>query len=296
MIRKLQALGLDVRLVDGHEARDIMPVLGPAVIGASFSPNDAQINPLELVIAYASAARRLGARLCTFTRVTDIKKNGQELLAVITDRGPVKTGLVINAAGVWSARVAAMVGEELPLKPLKGEILVTEAMPPMMRGTLISAKYLLSKSSAEAGSGNVAPRRSVGITLAQVAHGNLLVGSTREQADFDRRSTYAGISELSRQLLDIAPAVSNIHIIRAYAGLRPITPDGLPIIGRSPALPGFITATGHGGDGLILSAITGRFVADLATGTENPAELAPFTYDRFSPQGATVERNTTAKV
>jgi glycine/D-amino acid oxidase-like deaminating enzyme len=296
MIAKLQTLGLDVRLIDGDETRAMMPVLGQAVIGASHSPNDAQINPLELVVAYASAARRLGAALCTFTEVTGIERNGRQILAVQTNKGRIKTETVINTAGVWSPQLARLVGLDLPLKPLKGEILVTEVMPPLLRGTLISAKYLLSKTSLETASGAQTPRRSVGVTLVQVAHGNFLVGSTREQADYDRRSTYAGISELSRQLLDIAPAVANIHIIRAYAGLRPITPDGLPIIGPAPELPGFIIASGHGGDGLILSAITGQMVTELVAGVADPAQLAPFAADRFAPEGETVEGKTPVKV
>ncbi len=283
MTATLHTLGLDVQSVDGDEARSIMPVLGPAAIGASYSPKDAIINPLTLVVAYAAAACRLGANICAFTEVTGIETDGNRILSVLTNKGKVDTDTVINAAGVWSPQLARMVGLDLPVGPLKGELLITAAMPPIMRGTLISAKYLLSKAKLEQANGGETPKRSVGITLAQVDRGNFIVGSTREQAGFDRQSSYAGISELSRQMVEVAPALANVHIIRAYAGLRPITPDGLPIIGRVPQLPGFIIAAGHGGDGLALSAVTGEIISQIFNGTAKPDTLASFSPSRFAP-------------
>jgi len=282
MAATLHTLGLDVQLVGGDEARSIMPVLGPTIIGGSYSPRDATINPLKLVVAYADAARRMGANICAFTTVTGIEAEGDRILSILTNKGKVHTDTVINAAGVWAPELARMVGLDLPVAPLKGELLVTEPMPPMMRGTLIAAKYLLSKAKLEQTDGEETPKRSVGITLVQVDRGNFIVGSTREQADFDRRSTYAGISEESLQLLELTPSLANVHLIRAYAGLRPITSDGLPIIGRVPKLPGFIMAAGYGGDGLVLSAVTAEIISTIINGTASPDTLAPFSYNRFT--------------
>jgi sarcosine oxidase subunit beta len=175
-----------------------------------------------------------------------------------------------------------MANVDLPVSPLKGELLVTERMPLRMQGTLIAAKYLLSKARAEGESGGRTPKRSVGITLVQVAHGNFIVGSTREQADFDRRSTYDGIRELVHQLLELAPGLANVHLLRAYAGLRPLTPDGSPIIGRTPQLPGFIQAAGFGGDGLAMSAITADLILGIVAGSADNELLADFALDRFT--------------
>lgn len=282
MVSTLQMLGLDVQLIASDEARAMMPVLGPTILGASYSPRDATINPLKLVTAYADSARRLGANICTFTEVTGLETDGDHILAVLTNRGKIYTDTVVNAAGVWASHMAGMVGVDLPVTPLKGELLVTEPMPPMMRGTLISAKYLLSKAKLEQTGDAAPPKRSVGITLVQVERGNFIVGSTREQAGFDRRSTYAGICEEVRQLLELAPDLGNIHLIRAYAGLRPITPDGLPIIGRAPELPGLILAAGYGGDGLVLSAVTAEIVAAIFSGDPTPDTLAALSYSRFA--------------
>ena len=152
----------------------------------------------------------------------------------------------------------------------------------MMRGTLIAARYLASKARAEEGEqSGPASRRSVGVTLVQVRHGNFIVGSTREQAGHDRRSTQAGMSELSRQLLALAPRLADVHLLRSYAGLRPLTSDGKPIIGPMPALPGFVMAAGYGGDGLVMSALSGQLIADMLTGTPDVDLAATFSYERF---------------
>ena len=287
MNSNLLSLGLDVELCDGGQARGFMPVLGDSVIGGSYSSRDAQINPLELVVACAQAAKQHGAVFTTFTELLEIETSGNSIVSVQTSAGRVMTDTVVNAAGVWAPQVARMVNVILPVSPLKGELLVTERMPPQMQGTLIAAKYLLSKARAEGEVGGRTPKRSVGITLVQVAHGNFIVGSTREQADFDRRSTYYGIRELVHQLLELTPGLANVHLLRAYAGLRPLTPDGSPIISRTPQLPGFIQAAGFGGDGLAMSAITADLILGIITASADEEFLADFALDRFTTSEVT---------
>lgn len=279
----LQSLGLAVDLLDGQQAREMMPILGNSVIGGSYSPGDAQINPLELVVSCARAAKRYGAMFANYTKLQAIEISGDSILSVQTSAGRVLTDTVINAAGIWASEVARLGGVELKISPLKGELLVTERLPPLMHGTLIAAKYLLSKARAEGEAGGRAPKRTVGITLVQVAHGNLIVGSTRELAEYDMRSTLPGLHELVRQLLDLTPALANVHLLRGYAGLRPLTPDGSPIISRVPQLPGFIQVAGFGGDGLAMSAITAEMVLGLLTGTADHELLANFSIERFTP-------------
>jgi glycine/D-amino acid oxidase-like deaminating enzyme len=284
MIAKLKANGLDVEIVDGDGARAAMPVLGPLVIGASICRPDSIINPLELVTSYARHARRLGATLCTGTEVTGIECRGNKIMGVQTNRGCIATSKVVDACGVWSSMVARMVGFDLPVKPRKGELLVTEPVPPFIKGTLIAARYLVSKTSTAVSSEAPGASRTVGVTLAQARRGNLIVGSTREFAGYDRRSTYAGIHELAHQLVEIVPALKSIRVIRSYAGLRPITPDGLPVIGGLPGMPDFVVATGHEGDGIVLSAVTASIVTNLITGAPDTRNLEPLSCARFSPK------------
>jgi glycine/D-amino acid oxidase-like deaminating enzyme len=97
------------------------------------------------------------------------------------------------------------------------------------------------------------------------------------------RSTFAGIHELVRQLLDLTPALGHVHLLRGYAGLRPLTPDGSPIISRTPHLPGFIQVAGFGGDGLAMSAITADILLGMLTDNPDVELLANFSMERFSP-------------
>jgi glycine/D-amino acid oxidase-like deaminating enzyme len=281
MNTNLSVMGLDVELLDERQAQKVMPVLGDNILGGSYSSKDAQINPLELVVACAQAAKVYGAIFSTFTELQEIEILGDKIVAVQTSAGRVLTETVINAAGVWAPHIAEMAGVTVPVFPLKGELLVTERMPSQMHGTLIAAKYLLSKAKAEGEASGQAPKRSVGITLVQVAHGNFIVGSTRELADYDKRSTYDGIRELVHQLLELTPKLANVHLLRAYAGLRPLTPDGSPIISRTPGLSGLIHAVGFGGDGLAMSAITAEMILGLLTDSADEALLANFTLERF---------------
>jgi glycine/D-amino acid oxidase-like deaminating enzyme len=284
MVSKLKVNGLEVEIVDGDGARAAMPVLGPLVIGASICRLDAIINPLELVMSYVRHARRLGATFCTGTEVTGIECRGDKVTGVQTNRGGIATPKVVDACGVWSPAVARMVGFDLPIKPRKGEILVTEPVPPFIKGTLIAARYLVSKASTQVSSETPGASRTVGVTLAQARRGNLIVGSTREFAGYDRRSTYAGIHELARQLVEIVPTMKNIRVIRSYAGQRPITPDGLPVISGLPGMPDFVVATGHEGDGIVLSAVTASIVTNLITGAPDARNIEALSCARFNPK------------
>ena len=164
----LRSLGLDVELLDRKEARSYMPLLGENIIGASYSPNDAQINPLELVVACFQAAKKHGAHFSTYTTLENIEISGNKIIAINTSAGKVKTNTIINAAGVWSSEVAKILNISLPISPLKGELLITERMPKQMQGTLIAAKYLLSKAGAEGKKDGRSQKRTVGITMVQV--------------------------------------------------------------------------------------------------------------------------------
>ena len=278
--RALQDSDIDATFVNAAEARSLQPALARHICGASYCTEDCIVNPLELIVGYARAAKRLGATIRTFTEVVGIERQRNRIFAVLTNRGRIPTATIVNAAGAWSPVLAGMVNLDLPVVPRKGEMFVTEPMPPMLKGGIFSARYLVSKEmpTAEAETDEM----RVGMGTSQTRSGNLLIGSTREFAGFDRRSTYRAIQELMRQPVELLPSVSGIHVIRAFAGLRPATPDGLPILGQSPDLPGFITASGHEGDGVALSPITGKTIAELVVGKVDEEKLTPFSSSRFA--------------
>ncbi len=169
-----------------------------------------------------------------------------------------------------------MIGLQIPIKPRRGQIIVTEACHPMLKHCLISTKYIASKFNPDLAEGN-----SEGISIEQTKDGNLLLGSTREFVGFDKRTTVEGLNKIIRQTSKIIPTLRDLKIIRAFAGLRPWTTDGLPILGPVETIQGFIMAAGHEGDGIALSPITGELIAQLIVDNRSDIPLDDFRLNRF---------------
>lgn len=268
--------GLDVTLLD-REQRDFPePALSAKLLGATYCKLDGRINPIYLTRAFIAGARRLGARIYPHCAATAIKVRAERVAAVSTQLGTVATARVINACGVYAPHIGQLVRLNIPIRPRRGQILVTEPLKPLIRHSLLSATYLAAKYDPE-----LAQSRGMGISLEQTARGNLLIGSTREFAGFDRRTTSEGIRRIARKIVRIVPTLKEVRVIRTYAGLRPYTPDGLPILGKVRALDGFLMAAGHEGDGIALSAVTGKMIADLIVEGHTDPDLAPFALERF---------------
>jgi sarcosine oxidase subunit beta len=268
--------GLAMELIDGDEARRREPCLSGKVIAATFSTLDAQVNPYALTFAFLAAARSAGARILTGFEVSGIEVVSGKAAGVLTGDGRISTPVVVNAAGALAAEVGRLAGLEIPITPRRGQILVTAAVPPLLRHCLISAQYVAAKFDPE-----LAARGGTGFSLEQVDSGNVLIGSSREFVGFDRRTTFEGIRTIASRIVPVVPALKRVPVIRTFGGLRPYTPDGLPILGRVAGLEGFIMAAGHEGDGIALSAITGELIADLIATGRTQFPLDDFRLERF---------------
>jgi sarcosine oxidase subunit beta len=268
--------GLEVELIEGEEARRREPCLSEKVIAATYSALDAQVNPYGLTYAFLRAAKTAGARVLLGEAVRDIKVASGKTEAVITDRREISAPVVVNAAGAWAADIGRMVGLEVPISPRRGQILVTAAVPPLLRHCLISAQYVAAKFNPQ-----LAARGGMGFSLEQAENGNILIGSTREFVGFDRRTTFEGIRMIASRIAPVIPALKRVPVIRTFGGLRPYTPDGLPILGPVEGLEGFIMAAGHEGDGIALSAVTGELIADLIATGRTQFPLEAFRLGRF---------------
>lgn len=275
-VQNQQAIGLDVHLLDRKQVRLREPGLSGRIIGAAHSPLDAKINPINLTLGFALAAGNHGARILTRTPVTEILVKNNRVTGVVTSRGPIRADLVVNAAGAAAGNVARMAGIEMPVMPRRGQIAVTHAGPPVLHHCLISAGYIAAKYNPE-----LARTAGQGISMEQTENGNLLLGSTREFAGFDTGNTLGAIRKIITEAAVRLPALASFQIIRTFAGLRPWTPDGLPILGSVSKLDGFVMAAGHEGDGIALSAITGELMADSLLGKKPAIPLDRFSPDRF---------------
>ncbi len=281
LVAEQHAAGLAVELIAGGELRRLEPLLSERVIAATCSPCDAQVNPYALTFALIREACTAGARLLAGEPVTGIEVASGRVQAVRTPQRRIPTPIVVNAAGAHAPEIGRLAGIEIPITPRRGQILVTAPRPPLLRHGMISARYIAAKFNPE-----LAAAGEMGFSLEQAESGNLLIGSTREFAGFDRRTTFAGIRAVARRILPLFPALASLPVIRTFAGLRPYTPDGLPILGPVAAIEGFWMAAGHEGDGIALSAVTGELVASSIVGETPLLPLDPFRLERFFQEGA----------
>lgn len=292
LARRQRRAGVDVELVDGRALRALEPHLAPDLEVAARYPQDAQVQPVLASSALIAAARARGARLLPGAEVLEVARAGDgRVHAVVTSLGRVTTGAVVNAAGPWSAEVARAAGSDLPVRPRRGHIIVTEPLPPLVRHKVYEADYVdtLVTDTAEA---------QVSTVVEGTMSGTILIGSSRELVGFDRTIDVDVLGRMAERAIRLFPVLAGVAMLRAYVGFRPWSPDHLPIIGPDPRVPGLVHATGHEGAGVGLAAATGQLVAALLAGTAPVLDPAPFRPDRPSldPTGhhATTERAAAA--
>ncbi|MFT9846220.1 NAD(P)/FAD-dependent oxidoreductase [Aneurinibacillus sp. REN35] len=264
-VEKQQHSGIRVDLLSQAETHAMQPTLSPHVVGATWSGEDADVNPLLVTHGFASAAKRAGAVIMTHTEVMGIMKEKNRVTGVMTSRGAIATELIINAAGPYAPTIGRLAGVEIPIIPRRGMILITERMPPMLKGNMLCAQYITAKHMAGAEPAKQQEDRcGIGLSFGQTKSGNFLLGGSREFTGFDRHVPPETLRKIASHACRIIPFLCNTRIIRTMVGFRPFTGDGLPIIGEAPELKGFIIAAGHEGDGIALSPITGMIVANIA--------------------------------
>ena len=275
-VEEQRTSGLDVELIDGDEARRREPCLSRKVIAATFSAMDSQVNPYALTFSFLRAAESAGARILRGEEVKGIEVVSGKVTGVFASNRRISSPVVVNAAGALAAEVGRLAGLEIPITPRRGQIIVTKAVPPLLRHCLISAQYVAAKFKPE-----LTATGGMGFSLEQTDSGNILIGSTREFVGFDRRTTFDGVRTIASRIVPVIPALKHVPVIRTFGGLRPYTPDGLPILGKVAGLEGFIMAAGHEGDGIALSAITGELIADLIATGRTQFPLDAFRLERF---------------
>jgi sarcosine oxidase subunit beta len=277
-----QAVGLPAELLDVTEARRREPALNPAIRGAVFAPYGGALNPFRLTLGYARAARARGADIRPGTDITGLVRRGDRIVGVRTPAGEQPAGLVILAAGSWSTSLAATANVRIPVVPRQGMMVVTEPAPFRLRHVLKPIKsdpdpWTFSQPWPPGSAGtpgydpNLPPGKGMGI--AQTEAGNLLIGSTSRFVGLDVTPTLDGIRYIVDHTATVVPTVRTLRVLRAWAGLRPYVPDGLPLLGPAPGVDGLLIATGHDGSGVNLAPVTAKIVASLVTGAK--LDLAP---------------------
>ncbi len=288
-VAQRQADGVDIRILDGDEARALAPILPETVLGATFCPLDAQMDSRRYVRAFGAAAQRAGARIVEGSAVRAFERDGRRVIEVVTDSGTFTPGRVVVAAGAWTPHLLRQLGVDLPIHPMRLQIVQTEPMPPMLGPVLYGPAAVkqyqifreLPSFSADAFANEAEKRHGMVLLEAacQTADGSYLLGCAMDYPGFDWQPDLAGVALVNEGMAAALPALRAARFARAWAGILPFTTDNLPIIGPLPELDDVIVAAGHVfGNGA--GPTTGRLVADLICGGDPIMDMTPFRADR----------------
>jgi len=278
--------GLGVEIIDKKRLKKLQPNVSDHIIASTYCARDSQVNPMDLMKGYRLAALSMGMELKLRVHPVEMNRNSSKWTTRLSDGAVVESEAVVNATGAYANEVCSLVGMEIPMIPLKGQVLVTEQLPRLGETNAWSALYIASKLKkselSDASSNPMAQKYGLGFAFSGTHNGNYLIGSTREKAGFDRTTIPEAIALLGNQAKHFFPVLAKAHIIRTFAGLRPSTPDGMPFVGEVSSLPGFYMAAGHEGDGIALSPITGKVIADMICGVKPEFDLTALKADRFA--------------
>jgi glycine oxidase len=266
-----RAMGLDVTALRGREVRRLEPALAPATRAGFLAAGERSVDPPALVEALrrAASAAGVGFVAAKVERIATAPEHGRATGVVLADADEprrIDAGTVVLAAGCRSAGVAGLPEAAAPpVRPVKGEILTLRQPPgpPLVTHTV---RGLV---------------RGFTVYLVPRADGRLVVGATVQERGWDTRVTAGGSYELLRDALALVPGLDDAELVTARAGLRPGTPDDLPLVGSSP-VEGLVVATGHYRNGILLTPITAEAVAAAVAGEPLPPEVHACDPGRFA--------------
>lgn len=263
-----QSVGLDVRMVDGKEVKELCPYLSDEIIGASWCPTDGHANPMMTTLAYYKRSVEMGVRYFTEAKVKELKKIKGKLRQVILETGEVfEADTVILAAGYESRYIARTVGIDIPMTRYFEEALVTEMQPHMfdiMLGTADADFY-----------GH------------QAKHGSFVFGSesgleeATDMSPAELKTNALTLSAGCRAVMGYIPLLKDAKIVRSWGGWLDLCYDGVPVISRVDEVPGLILACAFTGHGFGTAPSVGLMLAQMVLGEETVVDISSLRYDRF---------------
>lgn len=282
-----RASGLPFTFLDHDRLHARLPDLAEDVPAGLFCASDATLNPLLYVARMVAWARERGAAVRTHTPVSRIGPENDGTPWVETEAGErLLADAVVVAAGVWTPALLAPLGFDLPIRPRKGTLLVSARGRRFGDVKVMEFGYLMSKFGQARRATAEMERYGVALVYEPTTSGNFLLGSSREFLGQDTAVAQAVVRAIAGRAVRFYPDMARATLIRAYAGLRPWTPDHLPIVSALPGHGGLFAAAGHEGDGIGLAAVTGALVADLVLGRPPRIDPGPLAIARFDPGGS----------
>lgn len=243
-------------LLDHRDVRDRVPGIGPAVIGASYTPMDGHVNPLKLLRALQAGMQRRGVEIAPGERVIGIVPGAGAGggFEVRSERSTYRAARIVLAAGLGNRALAPLVGLDAPVSPNRGQVLVSERVAPFLCYPTLNVR--------------------------QTDEGTVQFGDSMEEVGFNDFTTTPVLAEIARRGVRTFPMLRNVRLVRTWAALRVYSPDGFPIYDRSTVHPGAFVVTCH--SGVTLAAAHALRLAPWIAGGPMPDELPAFSARRFA--------------
>jgi D-amino-acid dehydrogenase len=258
--RLLEKFDIPIQVMNASDVCNLEPALLPGVVGGVYYPRDAHIDPFRFVRGLAEKVRELGAEILTGTEVVGFETKNEKVVRVKTTRGDIHPQKVILAAGSWSPEIARTLKMNIPIQAAKGYSITFEKPA---RSPKISLLF------GEAG------------VVVNPLGDALRVAGTLELAGMDFSINMRRVAAIRKGAEQYLPGLNQARVIEIWRGLRPCTPDGLPIISRSDSFGNLFIAAGHAMLGMSLGPVTGKLVSQLVNEEMTDFNLVPFRLNRF---------------
>ena len=255
----LRQHGIESEILTAEKAREKEPLLSEKIVGGIYFPTDAHLDPAAFVVSLANQASQKGVNILTHTEVIELRSNGRRIISVQTTKGEWKADSVVLAAGAWSPLLTRNLGIKLPIQPAKGYSITIQnpnqipSLPLMLNEVRVAVTPL---------------------------DGRLRLGGTLELAGLDLSINQRRVDAIRRGASQYLPEIKGERE-EIWRGLRPCTPDGLPIIGRPSNIDNLFVASGHGILGISLGPVTGKIIAQMVCGETLDYDLSLVSPDRF---------------
>jgi sarcosine oxidase subunit beta len=264
-VENQKAIGLELEMVDRKQILELNPYIGEKVVGASYCPSDGHVNPFLVTYGYFKRAKEQGARFFTQEEVKGISVKKGRVAGVTTNKQTIETDLVVDAAGVGGRKIANMVGLDIPMQPVFSEALITESYPPLFPQMFGHAKGLFYGR--------------------QTVHGPFFWGGfvgTEQYIYRQGKPLFHYISPaISRAVIEYFPVLRDLNVIRVWSGLIAGMSDGIPVLGFTEEVPGFVFCTGFSGHGFGLAPVISRLLSELIMDCQVSIPIHDFCFGRF---------------
>ncbi len=245
---------LELNTIDTTAAHEIEPRLAAHAGDALWMPAVGQIRNPRMTRALRVALERQGVRFCPDTEVLGWRSAHGKVTAALTEKGEVSAGTFVVATGAWTAGLLEETGLTLPIQPVRGQMILFRGPPGLVRRIVLhKGRYAV-------------PRRD----------GRVLFGSTLEYTGFEKFTTREALDDLTQAAFSLIPALADLPVEHHWAGLRPGTPDGVPVIGVHPGLENLFICAGHFRNGVVLGPASARLLADQITRCQPGIDASPY--------------------